>query len=259
MSDGVGAALRFDNVSKCFPDGTVALQDISFQVPAGAFCVLLGPSGSGKSTLLRCLNGLEVASRGRVFLNDTLVSRKSIQSLRKQIGSIHQQFGLVQRDHVANNVLSGALSTLPTWQALLGYFPRPLQARAAEMLEQVGLNPVHLHRRAGELSGGQQQRVGIARAFMLSPQLILADEPIASLDPKTSYDILALIQEQARARGATVLCSLHQVELARAFADCIIGLKAGQVVFEGPPSDLKPKTVDLLYGHEENTVATVFA
>ncbi len=257
MNDSAGAAIRFERVSKRFPDGTLALGDISLQVPAGTFCVLLGMSGSGKSTLLRCLNGLETASEGSVYVDATLVDQKSIRQLRKQIGSIHQQFALVQRDHVANNVLAGALSTLPTWQAILGFFPRALEARAAEMMEQVGLDPIHLHRRAGELSGGQQQRVGIARAFMLSPKLILADEPIASLDPKTSYDILALIREQARVLGATVLCSLHQVELARVFADRIIGLKAGRVVFDGAPSDLTPNMVDQLYGQDESSAKLV--
>ncbi|MFM1976325.1 MAG: hypothetical protein RL145_1171, partial [Pseudomonadota bacterium] len=151
MNKAAGASIRLEKVSKRFTDGTVALSDLSLQVPAGTFCVLLGPSGSGKSTLLRCLNGLETPSQGSVYVDETLVNRNSIKQLRKKIGSIHQQFGLVQRDHVANNVLAGALSTLPTWQATLGYFPRALQARAAEMLEQVGLDPVHLHRRAGEL------------------------------------------------------------------------------------------------------------
>jgi phosphonate transport system ATP-binding protein len=259
MNKAAGASIRLEKVSKRFTDGTVALSDLSLQVPAGTFCVLLGPSGSGKSTLLRCLNGLETPSQGSVYVDETLVNRNSIKQLRKKIGSIHQQFGLVQRDHVANNVLAGALSTLPTWQATLGYFPRALQARAAEMLEQVGLDPVHLHRRAGELSGGQQQRVGIARAFMLVPKLILADEPIASLDPKTSYDILALIREQAQNLGATVLCSLHQVDLARVFADRIIGLKAGTVVFDGAPSDLTADMVDALYGQDQVAVAPEYA
>jgi phosphonate transport system ATP-binding protein len=248
MNPQTGAAIRLQDLSKVFDDGTQALKAISFNIEPGTFCVLLGPSGSGKSTLLRCINGLETPSSGLVLFNDEHVHAKSLGRLRKQMGTIHQHFGLVGRDSVANNVLAGTLPEIPVLKALLGWFPKRFQARAAVLLQEAGLQPIHLHRRVSDLSGGQQQRVGIARAFMLSPRLILADEPVASLDPKISADILALIARQARLVGATVLCSLHQIDLAKSVADRIIGLKCGAVVFDGPPHTLTSDVIERLYG-----------
>ena len=246
-SDG-GARVTFDNLSKAFPDGTQALSSVSLHIEAGTFCVLLGPSGSGKSTLLRCINGLETPSDGHIYINDVEVLPTTLNGLRRRIGTVHQHFGLVNRDTVANNVLAGALPEISTWRAMLGWFPRKLQERVASLLQSAGLEPSQLNRRVSELSGGQQQRVGIARAFMLSPPLILADEPIASLDPKLSHEILSLIARQAATVRATVLCSLHQVDLAKAFADRIIALDQGRVVFDGAPQDLTEEKVAQIYG-----------
>ncbi len=248
MSAPLGAGIKLEKLCKIFEDGTEALKSINLSVKPGTFCVFLGPSGSGKSTLLRCINGLETPTSGKVFFNDTQIAATTLHQLRRQIGTIHQHFGLVNRDSVANNVLAGSLPDISTLRALLGWFPKHVQLRAAALLEAAGLEPVHLNRRVSDLSGGQQQRVGIARAFMLSPKLILADEPIASLDPKISHDILKLISRQAEAVGATVLCSLHQIELAKAFAHRIVGLDRGTVVFDGLPSELTPDVIKQIYG-----------
>lgn len=247
MTGTPGHALALQNVSKTFRDGTVALAGVNLQVAQGSFCVILGPSGSGKSTLLRCVNGLERPTIGRVLVGGEVVEPRSLRRLRGKIGTIHQHFGLVARDTVANNVIVGALPQVATLQALFGIFPERHKRRVCELLEAVGLEPRHLTRRVADLSGGQQQRVGIARAFMLEPGLILADEPIASLDPKISSDILTLIRDQARQRGASVVCSLHQLDLACAFADRIVALKGGRIVFDGPPGDMKAAIVADIY------------
>jgi len=240
--------LDLDQVAKIYPDGTRALAGVSFTVPSGQFCVLLGASGSGKSTLIRCINGLAVATSGAIRAGDALVSRATLRDLRREIGSIHQTFALTPRASVAANIIVGALPVTPGWRALTGWFTREQKARACTLAAAVGLEERHLRRRALELSGGQQQRVGIARAFMLSPRLVLADEPVASLDPKTSIDILQIIRAHAQAAGATVLCSLHQLDLARQFADRIIALRAGEIVFDGPPASLTEASLRAIYG-----------
>jgi phosphonate transport system ATP-binding protein len=240
--------LRFDGVGMRYADGTTALKTVSLHIPHGEFCVVLGASGAGKSTLLRMANGLVRPTSGAVHVDGMRISAQTLAEVRPRIGMIHQQFNLVLRSTVAANVLSGALPTLSLWRALAGLFPEAARRKACELVEAVGLREEHLHRRASELSGGQQQRVGIARAFMLDPPLVLADEPVASLDPQASVEVLALLKRQARERGTTVLCSLHQVELARTFADRIVALRDGTVVFDGPPEDFDPRTARDLYG-----------
>jgi phosphonate transport system ATP-binding protein len=240
--------IEFHAVERRFPGGTLALSGVSFAIPRGQFCVVLGASGAGKSTLLRCLNGLATPTAGKVVIDSTPVTRKSLRVLRPRIGMIHQSFALVERASVAHNVVAGALPRIATVPALLGLIPREYQRKACQLLSEVGLGEEHLARRASALSGGQQQRVGIARAFMLEPDIILADEPVASLDPTTSRDILALIKDEAETRGATALCSLHQLDLAQAFADRIVALKAGRIVFDGPPDALTRDITDQIYG-----------
>ncbi|MDX2225447.1 MAG: phosphonate ABC transporter ATP-binding protein [Rhodospirillaceae bacterium] len=240
--------LRFENVGLVYPDGTAALSEVTFDVPGGQFCVVLGPSGSGKSTLLRTVNGLSAPTDGRVTIGGTPVDRASVRRLRPAIGMIHQHFGLVARASVAHNVIAGAVATLPFWRALMGVYPRALTDKACRLLAAVGLQPEHLVRRVGALSGGQQQRVGIARALMQDPTLILADEPAASLDPGVARDILRLIRREAATRGVTVLCTLHQVELAREFADRIVALQLGRVAFDGPPARFDRAAVERIYG-----------
>jgi phosphonate transport system ATP-binding protein len=240
-------SLVFEHVGKRYPDGTVALTDISFQVPAGQFCVILGRSGAGKSTLLKCVNGLASPSEGRVIVDGLDVTPKMLERLRPRIGMIHQAFNLVPRASVATNVIAGALPVVSTARAMAGLFPRMLRDKACALIADVGLGEEHLRRRVAALSGGQQQRVGIARAFMLDPAYVLADEPVASLDPQTSIDILALIEREAKERGAAVLCSLHQIDLAVRFADRIIALRDGQIVFDGAPDALAGSRLGSIY------------
>jgi phosphonate transport system ATP-binding protein len=239
--------IKFSSLSKAWPDGTKALSDITLDVPRGQFCVILGPSGAGKSTLLRAVNGLMKPSAGGVSIDGVKLSSSTERELRKRVAMIHQHFNLTGRMSVAANVLAGLLPVVPTMRALLGWFSPKHRSKACALLEQVGLAPLHLHRRAQELSGGQQQRVGIARAFMLDPEVVLADEPVASLDPKISRDILSLIRDAARERNATVLCSLHQIDLAREFADRIVGMRDGRIVFDGTPAELTDACVEALY------------
>lgn len=239
--------IRFESLAKTWPDGTRALSDISLDVPKGQFCVILGPSGAGKSTLLRAVNGLTRPTQGSVAIDGTVLTPATERALRKRVAMIHQHFNLTNRMSVAGNVLAGLLPVVSTTRALLGWFKPEHRAKACRLLDHVGLSPEHLQRRAGELSGGQQQRVGVARAFMNDPEVVLADEPVASLDPKISRDILALIRDAARERNATVLCSLHQVDLAREFADRLVGMRDGRVVFDGIPAEFTDARVAALY------------
>lgn len=242
-----GAHLAFDKVSKRFADGTLALDAVTFSVRRGAFCVLLGPSGSGKSTLLRTVNGLTTPSQGQIRIDGEPITARSLPGIRRRVSMIHQHFGLVDRASVAENMIGGALAQIPTWRALTGLYPDLYKHRACELLAAVGLEPEHLARPAGALSGGQRQRVGIARALMLDPEIIIADEPVASLDPKVSQDILELLRSAAQARGVTVLCSLHQVDLALAFADQIVALRRGRIIHDGPPEALSPPAIARFY------------
>ncbi|KTF67866.1 MULTISPECIES: phosphonate ABC transporter ATP-binding protein [unclassified Sphingomonas] len=241
------SAIGFEGVGLRYPDGTRALEGIDLTVPAGQLCVLLGPSGAGKSSLLAMVNGLARPTAGNVIVDGRRLDRRALREVRPRIGMIHQQFGLAPRASVATNLIAGAAATLPLWRVLSGRWPGPMMARARLLLDQVGLAPDLLARRVDQLSGGQQQRVAIARAFMLDPAIVLADEPVASLDPHHAREILALLGRQARERGATVLCSLHQIDLARDFADRIVGLRGGRIVFDGPPAALDSKGVSSLY------------
>lgn len=248
-----GPLLSFVDVSKTYRDGPQVLDRVSFDVARGEFCVLLGRSGAGKSTLLRIVNGLTESSDGAIVFDGAPLTRKTLRAVRRRVATIHQQFNLVQRASVALNVLSGALAVTPFWRTTLGWYPGALRAKAYSLVQRVGLNAGQVFRRAQDLSGGQQQRVGIARAFMLDPDLILADEPVASLDPKVSRDVLTLLQGAARERGAAVLCSLHQVDLAREFGDRIVAIQAGRVLFDGPPEALSKAVIEAIYGHDHAT------
>jgi phosphonate transport system ATP-binding protein len=247
--------IRFEQVGKIWPDGTQALAGVDLHIPAGQFCVLLGHSGAGKSTLLRCVNGLETPSSGRVRVAGQAVDRRSLSALRRRIAMVHQHFGLVSRASGAANVMAGAVSALPLWRVLIGLYPESLKRRACALLEAVGLEEAHLARRADQLSGGQQQRLGLARAFMLGPAIILADEPVASLDPALGHEVLALLRTQARERGATVLCSLHQLGLARTFADRIVALHKGRVIFDGAPQTLRECDLSAIYARGDGSEA----
>lgn len=242
-------AIRFDGVALRYPDGTDALHQIDLTIARAQVCVLLGASGAGKSSLLAMVNGLVRPTGGSVSVEGMPLDRSTLRRVRPRIGTIHQQFGLASRASVATNLIAGAAAALPLWRVLSGAWPAPLVERARVLLDDVGLPQELLARRVEQLSGGQQQRVAIARAFLLDPAIVLADEPVASLDPRHAREVLALLGRQARDRGATVLCSLHQIDLARDFADRIIGLRGGRVVFDGPPAALDGRDVTALYRH----------
>ena len=247
-----GAAVRIEHLTKTYPDGTQALKDVSFSVRPGEFVVIIGLSGSGKSTLMRCINRLIEPTSGKVFLDDievTALAPEALRQVRRQIGMIFQQFNLVKRSSVVMNVLSGRLGYLPAAWALTNYFPRTLREQALEHLVTVGI-PEKAYTRADQLSGGQQQRVGIARALMQDPKLILADEPVASLDPATSHSVLRYVEDLNRRDGITVMCSLHFLSLARRYGTRIIALKAGEVVFDGLPVDIDERRFKEIYGED---------
>jgi phosphonate transport system ATP-binding protein len=247
-----GAAVRVDHLQKVYPDGTQALRDVNFAVKPGEFVVIIGLSGSGKSTLMRCVNRLIEPTSGRIFIDDvdiTALSQEEMRRLRRHIGMIFQQFNLVKRSSVLTNVLSGRLGYLsPSW-ALLNYFPKDEVARATANLDRVGI-PEKARTRADQLSGGQQQRVGIARALMQEPKLLLADEPVASLDPATSHSVLKYVEELNKKDGVTVLCALHFLSLARRYGSRILALKGGQIVFDGLPADIDERRFKEIYGEE---------
>ncbi len=249
--------LKFDNISHQFPDGTRAIRDVSLSVPKGELCVLLGPSGAGKSTLLNTVNGIVLPTGGRVVLDGIPVEPANLMAVRSRIGMIHQQLHLVPRLSVLHNVLAGLLPVTPTWRAMLKLFPIDQQRKACRLLEEVELEERQIHRRASDMSGGQQQRVAIARAFINDPDLVLADEPVASLDPTVSRHVLDLLRRASRQRNTTVLCSLHQVEFAQEFADRIVAMRHGAVIYDGPPDGLTPETLGAIYDREPAAPATV--
>jgi phosphonate transport system ATP-binding protein len=237
--------LDLQQVRMRFASGPDVLKGVTLAVPAGQFCVLLGASGAGKSTLLRIINGLLQPASGEVFVAGRSLAQSPLR--RRRIGTIHQGADLVPRLSVLDNVLCGSLGQISTVRALLGLFGNERARLACRLLSRVGLEETHLYRRASDLSGGQKQRVGVARAFMSTPRLILADEPVASLDPRTSRSILTLLSEAAREHEAAVLCSLHDVDLAREFADRIVGMRDGRITFDCRPHDLTSPLIDELY------------
>ncbi len=249
--------LVIERLTKVYERGKVrALSEVSFEVAQGEFLVLIGLSGSGKSTLLRCVNRLVEPSSGRVILDGTDVTSLSTRSLRRtrrRIGMVFQQFNLVKRATVLQNVLAGRLGYVPTWRSLLGKFPRADHERAKRCLERVGLLD-KMYARADELSGGQQQRVGIARALMQEPELLLADEPVSALDPATSHSVMQYIEQMNRDDGVTVVASLHFLSLARRYGTRIIALKDGQMVFDGPPAAIDEAKFKEIYGEEAEEV-----
>ncbi|MFN2121527.1 MAG: phosphonate ABC transporter ATP-binding protein [Anaerolineales bacterium] len=247
--------LRIEHLTKIYPNGTVALKDVSFSVEDGEFLVVIGLSGSGKSTLLRCINRLIEPTEGLVVWDDTDVTKASprdLRRLRRHIGMVFQQFNLVRRSSVMTNVLSGRLGYVNPVLSLLGLWSKADRTRAIEALGQVGIAD-KAHDRADALSGGQQQRVGIARTLMQEPRLILADEPVASLDPVLSHSILRYL-EQLNKTGITVLCSLHFLDLVHRYATRVIALNAGVKVFEGLPKEIDRAKFKEIYGEEAQEV-----
>ena len=251
--------LRIQNLTKVYPNGTEALTDVSFEVADGEFLVVIGLSGSGKSTLLRCINRLVEPTSGQIFFDDvevTAAKGAEIRRIRRQIGMIFQQFNLVKRSSVMTNVLTGRLGYVNTLPSLLGMFSPEDHARAIASLEQVGLSE-KAHVRADSLSGGQQQRVGIARALMQEPKVILADEPVASLDPVLAHTILKYLEQLNKERSITVLCSLHFLDLVHRYATRVIALKDGKLVFEGTPDQIDDAQFKTIYGQEAERISVI--
>lgn len=250
-------ALSIQGVSKSF-NGTQALSDFSLQVEPGEFVVLLGPSGAGKSTVFRCVTGLTRADTGTIRVHDHAIhtlSGEALRMARRDVGLIFQQFNLVGRLSAIDNVLTGRLGHVPTWRVALRRFSKADRQNALANLDKVGLLQ-QAYQRADSLSGGQQQRVAIARVLTQRSKLLLADEPVSSLDPEAANITLELLRQLCREHGIGVLCSLHQVELARQFADRIVGMRAGRVVLEGPPCRLHPQELAGLYANAHQTDAS---
>ncbi|MFW5823337.1 MAG: phosphonate ABC transporter ATP-binding protein [Marinobacter sp.] len=247
--------LKLNEVSKTYPTGDKALHQVSFEVPAGQVVGLIGPSGAGKSTLIRCINRLVEPSGGEILLADTNLAAlrgRALRRARRRIGMIFQEYALVERLTVMENVLSGRLGYVPAWRSFLRRYSPDDVAKAFSLLDQVGLSD-HFNKRADALSGGQRQRVGIARALEQDPELLLVDEPTASLDPKTSRQIMRLIRNACRERNLPVIINIHDVILATQFTDRIIGLRNGEVVFDGSPDAITDAVLTRIYGDEDWT------
>lgn len=248
--------LQVEHLTKVYENGTVALEDVSFEVPDGAYLAIIGLSGSGKSTLLRCVNRLIEPTEGHIIWNGediTEASQEDLRRFRRRVGMVFQHFNLVHRSKVITNVLAGRLGYTNPALSLVNRFSREDMARAIAQLERVGLQD-KAHSRADELSGGQQQRVGIARALMQNPEMILADEPVASLDPVLAHSIMRYLEMINREDGATVLCSLHFLDLVHRYSDRAIALNEGRLVFDGAPSDIDDDRFKEIYGQEAERV-----
>ena len=244
--------LRVEKLTKIYDDGTVALKNVSFEVPDGQFLAVVGLSGSGKSTLLRCINRLIEPTSGEIWWNDSKLSHvtgEELRRVRRKIGMIFQHFNLVQRSTVLTNVLSGRLGYVNPIRSVFNRFPESDMAQAFVNLNRVGIGD-KVNNRADELSGGQQQRVGIARALMQEPELILADEPVASLDPVLAHSIMQHLQQINQEDNITVMCSLHFLDLVQAYGDRVIALNQGELVFEGHPSEIDDRRFKEIYGKD---------
>jgi len=248
--------LNVVKLKKIYDGGVLALDNVSFEVPKGQFLAVIGLSGSGKSTLLRCINRLVEPTEGEIFLHgENIVNApdEDLRRIRRQIGMVFQHFNLVHRSTVLTNVLAGRLGYVnPAW-SLFNRFPKSDIDAAFEQLERVGIAD-KAYNRADELSGGQQQRVGIARAMMQNPEMILADEPVASLDPVLAHSIMQHLEKINKETGVTVLCSLHFLDLVHRYADRVIALNKGQLMFDGLPKDIDDAKFKEIYGKEAERV-----
>ncbi|MBT8423401.1 MAG: phosphonate ABC transporter ATP-binding protein [Silicimonas sp.] len=252
--------LRLEKLVKTYRTGDQALKEVDLEVPKGQVMALIGPSGAGKSTLIRCINRLVEPTTGKVWLEDVELTRLGAGALRRErrrMGMIFQEYALVERLTVMENVLSGRLGYVGFWRSFARRFPQSDVDEAFRLLDRVGLLAM-ADKRADELSGGQRQRVGIARALIQNPALLLVDEPTASLDPKTSRQIMRLICELCAERDLAAIINIHDVALAQMFVPRIVGLRLGEIVFDGPPTALTSEKLTEIYG-EEDWEATIEA
>ena len=245
--------LQLSELTKKYNTGELALKEVTLEIPKGQVLALIGPSGAGKSTLIRCVNRLVQPTSGSVVLKGTELTKLSSAALRKarrRMGMIFQEYALVERLTVMENVLSGRLGYVGFWRSYFRKFPSADIQEAYRLLDRVGLKHM-ADKRADELSGGQRQRVGICRALIQNPDLLLVDEPTASLDPKTSRQIMRLIQELCSERGLTAIINIHDVFLAQMFSQRVVGLELGTVVYDGKPEGLTPEVLTRIYGEED--------
>ena len=245
--------LRIVDLVKRYPTGDLALTGIQLEVPDDQVMALIGPSGAGKSTLIRCVNRLVEPTSGSVFLNRmdlTHLGQRQLRHARRRMGMIFQEYALVERLTVMENVLSGRLGYTGFWRSWFRWFPQADVDEAFRLLERVGLDAL-VDKRADELSGGQRQRVGICRALVQDPEVLLVDEPTASLDPKTSRQIMRLICELCAERKLSAIVNIHDVMLAQMFAERIVGLQHGAIVYDGPPDGLSADVLTRIYGEED--------
>ncbi|MGB1011855.1 MAG: phosphonate ABC transporter ATP-binding protein [Thiolinea sp.] len=245
--------LQLKNLGKRYKTGDDALSGVNLEIPNGQVVGLIGPSGAGKSTLIRCINRLVEPTAGQVILNDVEVntlSSKALRKARRKMGMIFQEYALVDRLTIMENVQSGRLGYVGFWKSFFRRYPQDDIDEAFRLLERVGLAGM-VDKRADELSGGQKQRVGIARALIQNPEVLLIDEPTASLDPKTSRQIMRLIAELCQERKLSAIVNIHDVALAQMFVERIVGLKAGQIVLNGSPDTLTPEVLTQIYGEED--------
>jgi len=248
--------LSIRGLHKVYDNGVHALKNISLDVKEGEFLCIIGLSGSGKSTLIRCINRLIEPTSGSIKFRDTEVTKltpKELRHTRRNIGMIFQHFNLVKRKSVLTNVLSGKLGSHSTTKSLLGIYSQEDHDKALKNLKIVGLQK-KLDHRADELSGGQQQRVAIARTLMQDPQILLCDEPVASLDPATSHSVMDNLRLANRELGKTIVCNLHFLSLVREYATRVIALKAGEVVFDGSPEEINETWFKTIYGEDAKEV-----
>jgi phosphonate transport system ATP-binding protein len=242
--------IKIKNVSKVYPNGVVALKDVNLEISDGEFVAIIGLSGAGKSTLLRSINKMQSITSGSIFFDDIEISTitgKNLRRLRRSIGMIFQSFNLVKRMSVFNNVLAGRVAYHSTFKTIFGLFPKKDKILALNSLETMGILD-KAFTRADQLSGGQQQRVALARALTQEPKLILADEPVASLDPITTVQVMDDFKRINKKFGITIIANMHHVDLALKYADRIIGIQAGKIVFDGPSSKINEKTLVKIYG-----------
>lgn len=248
--------IKIKNVHKTYPNGTRALRGVSFDVKPGEFLVIVGLSGSGKSTLLRCVNKLHEITDGDIeFEGKSIVNlnKTKLTEYRKNIGFVFQHFNLIPRKTVLVNVLTGALGRIGTFKSILGIYPKDILEEAMNYIKIVGLNGKE-NSRADNLSGGQQQRVAIARALMQKPKVILADEPVASLDPATSHSVMNYLKKVNEELGVTVVCNLHFLSLVRQYASRVVALNDGLKIFEGQPSEITEEWFKKIYGEKATEV-----
>ncbi len=250
--------IQFDHVSKVYPNGTVGLDDVNLTIRDGEFVAIIGRSGAGKSTLLRSVNRMHRITSGTLTVNGINVSTlsgKSLRRFRQGIGMVFQSFNLVTRTTVIKNVLSACVPDMPFWRVLLGIFRREDKMKALESLDKVGiLDKAYI--RADQLSGGQQQRVALARTLTQDPQIILADEPVAALDPVTARQVMQDFVRINKEMGISILLNIHHVELAIEYADRIIGIRAGRIVYDGPSKQVDQAVLNAIYGDDAETEAT---